>query len=141
MEEEFRIIPEFPMYRVSNFGNVESMLSGEWKPRKLKRVNKGTNHGGRIYLGFNVKVPNETLPSGQPKKKTLLVHTEVAKLFLGPRPPGMGVLHRDDDRDNNRLDNLMYGNQSVNMKMAIKNGKTQPYIKRPDGKLAGSGRT
>jgi len=127
------------MYRVSNLGNVESMLTGTWVRRRLKRVNKGANHGKRIYLGFNVKLPDK-LPSGEFKKKTLLVHKEVAKLFIGPRPPGMNVLHRDDNRDNNTLDNLMYGSQSLNCKQAWKNGKVT-VIRSPDGKFRGSAPT
>lgn len=136
MEEEFRVIPEYPMYRVSNLGNVESRLSGNWIPRKLKRVNKGANHGGRIYLGFNVKL-SDKLPSGSFRKKTLLVHNEVAKLFIGPRPPGMNVLHKNDDRENNRLDNLMYGSQSLNVKQAWANGKMK-VTRASDGRFTGS---
>lgn len=139
MEEEFRVIPEHPSYRVSNLGNVESSLTGTWTRRKLKRVNKGANHGGRVYLGFNVKLP-EKLPSGEFKKKTLLVHNEVAKLFLGPRPPGMNVLHKDDDRDDNRVENLMYGSQSLNVKQAWANGKIKT-LRASDGKFRGSAPT
>lgn len=136
MEEEFRVIPEHPQFRVSNLGNVESCLSGTWKRRNLKRVNKGTNHGGRIYLGFNVPL-EEKLPSGQRRTKTLLVHNEIAKLFIGPRPPKMNVLHRDDNRSNNTLDNLMYGSQSLNVQQAWQNHKIVA-IRSPDGRFNGS---
>lgn len=135
MEEEFRIIPEYPMFRVSNLGRVESRLSGEWKPRKLKRINKGAKHGGRIYLGFNV--PVGTLPSGGNKTVTLLIHNEVLKLFVGPRPPGLNGLHIDDDRDNNTINNLKWGTQSENVSMAHRNGRIQ-YLKLPNGKFGGS---
>jgi hypothetical protein len=135
MEEEWKVIVEHPMFRVSSLGNVESRLSGEWRPRKLKRVNKGAKHGGRIYLGFNVPVGK--LGSGCNKTVTLLVHNEVAKLFIGPRPPGMNVLHIDDDRTRNMVSNLKYGTQSENMKMAAQNGKVK-YTRGADGKFRGS---
>jgi hypothetical protein len=36
----------------------------------------------------------------------------VATAFLGPRPKGMRVLHKDDDLGNNRADNLRYATNS-----------------------------
>lgn len=136
MEEEWRIIPEHPNYKVSNLGRLMTNLSGEWRLRALKRVNKGAKHGGRIYLGFNVVVEG-TLPSGYRRTKTLLIHNEVAKLFIGPRPPGMQVLHLDDNRERNMLSNLKYGTQGQNNAMAVANGKMR-WIKGPDGRFIGS---
>lgn len=131
--EEWKEVPGFPMYRVSSQGNVESKLSGSWVPRKLKRVNKGD---GRIYLGFNAKL-EERLPSGRCKTKTLLVHTLVAALFIGPRPAGMKTLHRDDNRDHNAVENLYYGDMRQNVADAIRNGKMNP-IRGPGGRFVGS---
>lgn len=135
--EEWRLVVEHPDFRVSNLGRLESKLSGQWKPRKLKRVNKGQNHGGRVYLGFNVPVHGEKLPSGTYKKRTLLIHVEILKAFVGPRPPGMHGLHLDDDRDNNALSNLKWGTASENTAIAVKNGKIK-YLKGPNGKFVGS---
>ena len=50
------------------------------------------------------------------------VHHLVALAFIGPRPDGTYVLHRDDDRTNNRLDNIYYGTPADNAVDRVKNG-------------------
>lgn len=47
----------------------------------------------------------------------------VAATYLGPRPPGLLVLHWDDDSDNNRPENLRYGTKSENAYDAVRNGR------------------
>lgn len=42
------------------------------------------------------------------------VHALVAEAFIGPRPPGMKILHRDDDGFDNRLVHLRYGYRDEN---------------------------
>jgi hypothetical protein len=137
MEEEFRLIPDFPLYRVSNLGNVESCLSGTWKRRKLKRVSKGKGRGYRYYLGFNARIDNEELPSGRKRTKTLLVHKLVAELFIGPKPPDKVVLHKDDNVEHNHESNLEYGTQSTNVKQAYANGRIK-FVRDDKGLFRGS---
>lgn len=48
--------------------------------------------------------------------KTHLVHQFVAVAFLGPRPVGMEVNHKDGDRGNAALSNLEYTTRSGNRK-------------------------
>lgn len=52
------------------------------------------------YEGVNLCVDN--------KHKYTKVHILVAVTFLGPRPVGCEVHHKDCNRKNNRLDNLKY---------------------------------
>ena len=47
----------------------------------------------------------------------------VAMAFIGPRPEGMLVLHKDDDGRNNRIENLYYGTSKNNAEDALRNGK------------------
>lgn len=135
---EWKEIPAYPNYRVSSCGRVESKLSGAWSPLKLRLINKGS--GRKEYYGFNVRW-GEMLPSGKAQKtKTLFVHVVVAELFIGPRPAGMLVLHRNDDRSSNGVDNLVYGTQKENVAMAVANGKwahLEP-IRGNGGRFAGS---
>jgi hypothetical protein len=42
------------------------------------------------------------------------VHTLVAEAFLGRRPDGMVVHHKDHNRRNPRLENLEYITESLN---------------------------
>lgn len=46
--------------------------------------------------------------------KVFRVHDLVARAFLGPRPDGAEVLHKDGSRDNNAASNLEYGTRSKN---------------------------
>lgn len=50
--------------------------------------------------------------SGRIKK--CRVHALVAEAFIGPKPPGMEVLHWDGDPGNAKLTNLRYGTHAEN---------------------------
>lgn len=56
------------------------------------------------------------------KQQHYRVHALVAEVFLGPRPEGMFVCHKDDVRTNNRLSNLYYGTHSENTVDSVRNG-------------------
>ena len=51
------------------------------------------------------------------------LHDVVMAAFVGPKPFGQMVLHRDDDGRNPRLPNLSYGSGAENCADAIRNGK------------------
>lgn len=63
------------------------------------------------------------------------VHMLVAEAFLGPRPIGQEVRHKDDDRTNPRLDNLEYGTRQDNVNDMMGRGrywspKRRAYVER-----------
>lgn len=66
-----------------------------------------------------------TLPTG---RYYCTVHKLVANAFLGPRPLGMQVNHKDGNRKNNRLSNLEYLTCSDNMKHAFSTGLAKPRL-------------
>lgn len=77
-------------YQVSNYGRVRSTGFDKWHPGrilKLSKVKKGYLRA--CLLG-----------------KFYLVHRLVWEAFNGPIPAGMQVNHIDEDKTNNRLDNL-----------------------------------
>lgn len=47
-------------------------------------------------------------------KRFAFVHALVAEAFLGPRPEGALILHRNDDGFDNRAENLRYGDREEN---------------------------
>lgn len=55
--------------------------------------------------------------------KHLKLHRLVLKAFAGDPQPGQEARHRDDDPYNNRLDNLVWGTRSENMRDQVRNGK------------------
>lgn len=56
-----------------------------------------------------------------------LVHKLVALTFIGPRPPGMVIHHKDDNRGNPAADNLQYVTQSRNVLLAYESGARQVH--------------
>lgn len=54
--------------------------------------------------------------------RTVQVHVAVAAAFLGPRPAGMDVNHRNGNKRDNRLVNLEYVTRSENHKHAFRSG-------------------
>lgn len=51
------------------------------------------------------------------------IHKLVAEAFIGKRPAGKVIRHRNDNRDDNRLVNLAYGTRKDNAADAERNGK------------------
>ncbi len=49
------------------------------------------------------------------------VHHLVLEAFAGPRPAGHIACHRDDDKRNNRADNLYWGNWHTNARDRVAN--------------------
>lgn len=85
-------VPGAPGYLVSTEGEIRHVRSG--KARKPYRHKNGAYC---VVLYVNRE------------SKTFRVHTVVAEAFIGPRPEGKGVRHRDNDQANCRLANLYYG--------------------------------
>lgn len=57
------------------------------------------------------------------RKNSRTLHSLVAEAFIGPCPPGCEVRHQDDDRQNPRADNLLYGTRSANIYDAVERGR------------------
>ena len=102
MKEEFRPIPDYEgIYEISNFGRVKSFKCN--KERILKAV-----LNPRGYLHVSLYKDN--------KQKSYQVHQLVAIVFLGHTPCGMDLVvdHIDDNKTNNRVDNLQIITQHDN---------------------------
>ena len=52
-----------------------------------------------------------------------MVHSLVALAFIGPRPEGMEVNHKDCDKQNNALNNLEYVTHGENQRHAAQMGR------------------
>jgi hypothetical protein len=84
-------------YEVSNFGNIRK----NGKSIKGSITNRG---GGYKYLQLQ----------RDGKRKNILFHHLVAKLFIGERPQGMVIDHIDRNSLNNNVNNLRYITQLEN---------------------------
>jgi hypothetical protein len=115
------------LYEVSNWGRVRSL------ERQIPHKHPGhfTIVPGRMrrlilkqgrYLGL-------TLTDGAGKKNNALVHQLVAQVFIGPRPPGLQVDHKDGDKQNNCAWNLHYVTAKANAN-AGNHDRNPPYGQR-----------
>lgn len=103
------------IYSVSNLGRVrrepgKTSNDRNWKGKVLKpRINRDGYHKYVLYRDA--------------KPHPRVVSRLVCEAFNGPPPEGKRLaLHRDDNRDNNRLDNIYWGSMSDNQRDIIQNG-------------------
>ena len=105
--EKWRIIKDYPNYKVSNMGNVKHI-----KGNILKPFDRCKN-GAPLTRGYQTV----HLCSKEVKGfDNWTIHSLVMLSFVGPRPPGMLINHKNGIRWDNRLDNLEYCTQSYNRK-------------------------
>ena len=89
------------LYKVSNLGNVMSL-----RHKKPFLMKTGQHSNG--YLFFRLSNHNKLI-------KSFLVHRLVAKAFL-PNPNNLPqVNHKDEDKTNNRVDNLEWCDAKYNL--------------------------
>jgi hypothetical protein len=98
MSEEWKDIPGWDgRAQASTLGRIRTL-----------RVLKGTPVAGSNYL-------SATLEQGRKS----YIHALIAATFLGPRPVGMQINHKDFDRQNNRPENLEYCTSQENNRHAF----------------------
>lgn len=121
MKEEWKIIPETnDNYEVSSLGRVRR-LTDATNTFAGKELKPSVVSGG--YLGVD-------LPSAKSKKGFSIapIHGLVAKAFLGAKPKGLQVNHKDGDKKNNTVENLEYvtplGNTRHYLKLGLKKNFT-----------------
>lgn len=104
MQEEWRLIVDWPDYAVSNLGRVKRITT--WGRGKAGAIRKPVFVSGYAAV---------TLTDRAGRRKLLTIHRLVAAAFLPePSAPGMEVNHKDADRTNPRLDNLEWVTKSAN---------------------------
>lgn len=105
MNELWAIVKGFENYAVSTKGRVRNLKTG----RLLKH--QSSRRGG-WYAFINL--------CKKGTRKNVNVHLLVAEAFLGPRPEGMVVHHRDGKRKNPAVINLEYITQAENCRFSNK---------------------
>ena len=110
--EEWRIIPIFDgIYSVSNLGRVRRNTNGRgtWKGKIMIPIKKQKGYYG-VCLRY------------KSKNRDILIHALVALAFIGERPKGYDINHKDGIKGNNRPDNLEYISHADNMHHGAKLG-------------------
>lgn len=130
----WRVLRDYPDYRVSDQGEVESKRRNnrwnphsEWKPLKPRPV-KITKDGNLDYL--RVAIYNNH------GRRDVSIHVLVLETFIGPRPKGMQGCHNNGNHKDNRLSNLRWDTASGNQKDRKDVGgncrRGHPRSRRPD---------
>ncbi len=103
----FLQIPEFPDYLINDQGVIISTKRGKFRTHN-QFVEKRGYHQVVVYKNN--------------KNYTRMVHTLVTQTFLGWRPAGLEVNHKDGNKSNNHLSNLEYVTPSENIRHAWATG-------------------
>jgi hypothetical protein len=131
------------------------------EPDGLRILEEGSNYGvtpdGRVWSAFRrVRTPDgrrfawargpwRPLKPGRVASGHMLVvvdgesryvHDLVAAAFIGRKPMGLEVRHRDGNPANNAVSNLLYGTRAENMADAIAHGTTRRGERNARAKLS-----
>lgn len=105
---DWRSYPLNERYQFNEFGQCRKVTdTSVWK---LKTV---TDRGGYLWTWIS-------LLDG--RRKMVKNHAAVMLLFIGARPPGLEVNHKDGDKKNNAISNLEYVTRSENIRHAVRLG-------------------
>ena len=119
IDEIWKPIEENPVYLVSNYGRVRTIDHPVWcRVNNSYSIRKGrfctpTNNNSKRYWRVGVQLNN--------RQKHLAIHRLVAKAFI-PNPDNLPQInHIDGDKNNNKVSNLEWCNNSYNQAHAWKN--------------------
>lgn len=113
-------IPEFEgKYQASNFGRIKSLnYNNTGKEQILKPI---SDKDGYLLVSLS--------KNGKPK--TYKIHRLVWKTFNGKIPEGMQINHIDEDKSNNRLDNLELMTCKENINYGTHNERVAKTLSKP----------
>lgn len=122
-EEIWEVIPGFDLlYDASNLGRVRTWATVGRKPKgrviptrakKPRIVRQILDSSGRPRVKLRIRGV----------EKPYRVHRLVLLAFHGKPQPGYEACHKNDVREDNRLENLYWGTRSQNRHDAIRNGR------------------
>ncbi|MDP1931945.1 MAG: NUMOD4 motif-containing HNH endonuclease [Gammaproteobacteria bacterium] len=134
-KEKWLPVPEFEgIYEASSLGGIRSLS------RDVVRHTAGgsntTTIKERLIVGGPHKSGYNLIHLFKNGKRTVTTrHAVVASAFLGPRPIGMDVCHKDGVKSNCRLSNLMYGSKAENEQHKVLHGTVLKGESQPVSKL------
>lgn len=113
--ERFQDLKDFPGYRVSTFGRVQSCWFKSWTHKRMTDDWHDLKPQGSDYLTVTLFANGVIVTIG--------IGRLVLETFVGPAPEGQRCAHKDDDPANNHLSNLSwqpigrFGEKSANPKL------------------------
>lgn len=110
--EEWKTIEDYPNYMVSNMGRVKSLNYHRTGVERILKDDKKRN--GYLYVVL----------SKNGKNKKYYIHRLVAQAFLDNPNNFLEVNHIDEDKTNNKIENIEYCDRSYNMNYGTRNKKS-----------------
>lgn len=120
--DEQREIPGFPGYVIQRDGRV---FSAKHRKIGLREVRQQRSAKGYIYVGLCLRG----------RKLNRRIHRLLLEAFVGPSN-GLWGLHRNDDRSDNRLENLYWGTPQDNTNDAANHGLLKHGGRHPMRRLS-----
>lgn len=126
--EVWKIIPEYPLYEISSYGQVRR-IADSCRGHKAGYLLVG-NHNDHGYAGVTIR-------DKFGKQRSVTRHRLVASAFLDkPTDPTFtDVNHKNGIRDDNRVENLEWISKSLNRHYSIQNFDTMHGEKMGNAKL------
>ncbi len=125
MKEIWKPVPYKPFdkkYEVSIVGNVRPIIKSKYSTLKGKYLKYGVGSSKYAFVTL--------YHEGQHRQ--CLVHRMVAYVFIGDPPKGKNlVCHIDDNKLNNVADNLVWGDNSDNMRHMVEHRRSLVGSKNP----------
>lgn len=124
MREQWRPVVGWEgFYDVSDLGRVRSKS-------RVVDVNGGKRaHTGQVLKQYVEGPYARVRLSGGGRIVQYRAHALVAEAFIGPRPDGMEVRHRDGDSLNNRRRNIAYSTHLENIQDKYDHGRTRSSVR------------
>ena len=125
-DERWLPVPDWPGYEVSDRGRV----------RSVDRVLRDGRRAGGVMLkqGRDGKRRRRVHLSDGERQRTVHVHVLVAEAHIERRPPGMQILHRNDDHDRNDAASLSYGTARQNVRERVRRERNKKRKEERKGK-------
>ena len=122
MPEVWKPVPGYEgLYEVSDQGRVRSL-----ERKCLGRDGRYEVHHGKVLKPQKMKRGYfEVSLSSAGVKTHRTIHSLVAEVFIGPRPEGHDVAHKDGDRGHNSAENLIYMTREDNLHSTYSYGGKQ----------------
>ena len=108
-------------------------VSSDGQIKRLKRITIYVRRGNRVLSRITEKILIGTINRcgyiqvcipKDGKCRARLVHQLVALTWIGERPEGKQINHKDGDKTNNQIENLEYVTSKENIRHAVANGLT-----------------
>lgn len=120
-----KTIPNHYMYSASKNGRIWSKARGTHIKDCLGRSGFYGHSGKWLRAGKNSRgylCVNLYDHLGSGEHRNYLVHQLILETFVGKHPEGMECRHLDDNKQNNKLNNLCWGTRSENQQDSLRHG-------------------